>query len=416
MSRSTKHVAAIADQGFYSASNFALNILLARWLVDDQYGAFGTTYAIFLMLSLIHTALLTEPMLIFGSQHHRERIFNYYRSLLRFHGVLTGLFTLLAVVVWFSLRRTGHASMSDGALGIALSSWAVLLFYLYRKLCYVIDRIGAAAIAGAVYFVALTVLTLGLFRSGRLGVFEAYAAMGASALVATLVLHVLVWPRNGDLETPTLEKREILREHYGYGRWAFGTGLLIWFPANIYYLVLPYTGGLPANAAFKALMNFAMPMIQANMALAAVLLPGLARIPEPGRFRQHQKRFTAVVATACLAYWILIGSMAGTLFRLLYDGRYMEYSRLMWLVGLMPLVSWLALAERSAHKAINRPDVVFRATAVGAGVSGSLGLVLTYRYSVNGAVLAIILAYATMYLWLQRSSHLLNSERLLDAE
>ena len=150
-------------------------------------------------------------------------------------------------------------------------------------------------------------------------------------------------------------------------------------------------------------------MIQTNLALANVLLPGLAGIDDTTRFLRYRKLFVGTVGAGCVLYLVLVGSLSEPLIRLLYGGRYVEHARLLWLIGLIPLVSWLALAERSAHKAINRPDVVFRASVVGSIVAIGPGVFLTYRYGIIGAILSIIVAYAGMYLWLRRSRHLLRA-------
>src|ERR1700691_3728197 len=47
----TKGGLAILDQGLISGSNFLIGILLARWLMPEQYGAFALAFYVFLLLS-----------------------------------------------------------------------------------------------------------------------------------------------------------------------------------------------------------------------------------------------------------------------------------------------------------------------------------------------------------------------------
>src|SRR5438045_8021636 len=68
---------AIADQGLFAGSNFILNIVLARWLSPDEYGAFGVAFSIFLLVGTLHSSLLTEPMTVFAPGKFRERIEKY---------------------------------------------------------------------------------------------------------------------------------------------------------------------------------------------------------------------------------------------------------------------------------------------------------------------------------------------------
>jgi O-antigen/teichoic acid export membrane protein len=408
-----RHLFAIADQGLYSVSNFALQILLARWLPEESYGAFATTYAVFHLLTLVHTAVLTEPMLVFGSRRYRDRISGYHVVLIRFHAVVSLLLTALLLGVFQYLRSIGEGGLAEGALGIAIASGFILLFYIYRKICYVVNRVGSAAISGGVYLVVMLAGAFALNAGGRLTILSAYLLMGVGALIATLILHLLLGIGAKVPEQARPGMMEAFNEHWAYGRWAFGTAVLIWIPSKVYYLVLPYSGGLEANAAFRALMNLVMPITQANMALATVMLPSLARIQDRTLFERQLRTMTLAVTGGTVAYWMLIGLFGGTLIDLAYGGRYVEQAHYLWVMGGVPVVSWLALAERSALKAIERPDLVFWANVGSAALALSVGVYLTFEYEVIGAVSAMLMAYSVMFvvLRLQRGALLTSPMR-----
>src|SRR5690606_39123371 len=68
---------ALMDQALFSGANFLLNILLARFLEPAQYGAYAVVFTWFLLLGTLHTASLTEPILVYGSGKYANR-FNRY--------------------------------------------------------------------------------------------------------------------------------------------------------------------------------------------------------------------------------------------------------------------------------------------------------------------------------------------------
>ena len=72
----------LLDQGLFSGANFLVNILLARWLAPEEYGAFAVAYSIFLLLAAFHTAVLTEPMMIFGAGKYVDKFPKYLGILL----------------------------------------------------------------------------------------------------------------------------------------------------------------------------------------------------------------------------------------------------------------------------------------------------------------------------------------------
>src|SRR5271170_1290937 len=62
----TKGGLAILDQGLISGSNFLIGILLARWLMPAQYGAFALAFSVFLLLSYVYQSFLAEPQAVFS--------------------------------------------------------------------------------------------------------------------------------------------------------------------------------------------------------------------------------------------------------------------------------------------------------------------------------------------------------------
>jgi hypothetical protein len=89
---------AITDQGLFALSSALLNILLARWLLPLEYGAFVIAYSVFLFIGACHTSLFTEPMLVFGSDRYAASLPCYMRVLVRGHWMLTGMWSLLLIM------------------------------------------------------------------------------------------------------------------------------------------------------------------------------------------------------------------------------------------------------------------------------------------------------------------------------
>ena len=114
---------AILDQGLFAGTNFLINIFLARWLEPAQYGAFATAYSIFLLLGTFHTAILTEPMLVFGSGKYSRRFHEYLGFLLYGHAGLTlPVGMLLAGVGWICIR-SGSIELGQAFLGLSIRSF-----------------------------------------------------------------------------------------------------------------------------------------------------------------------------------------------------------------------------------------------------------------------------------------------------
>ena len=89
------------DQGLFALTNFIVNVLLARWLSQSDYGAFAVAFSVLLLMGTIHTAVLTEPMLVLGPSRFKARTAAYIRRLVPIHFALSsgmGVVILLGVL------------------------------------------------------------------------------------------------------------------------------------------------------------------------------------------------------------------------------------------------------------------------------------------------------------------------------
>jgi O-antigen/teichoic acid export membrane protein len=386
---------AIIDQGLFSVSNFVVGVLLARWLSPEQYGAFTLAYSLFLLFGMVHTALLTEPMLVFGSSKHADNFFGYLRVLKRGHWSLTTVGTLLFAVSSLGLWLFGSADLAKSFFGIALASPFILLTWLARRACFACLRPKWAAIGGAVHFTLMLLGTILLSVLGALSPLSALLMLGVCSFIAAswLLRRLSSSANHGDRNG---SEEAILRDHWNYGRWAVSSSVLSWAAGNVHMLILPLNGGLGAAAAVKALLNIVLPMLQANVALAALLLPALARL-------RGQSRFPIVVIGAIAAfgggpilYWIFLGLFAEKLIHFLYGGQYVEYAHLLWFVGILPVIAGIAAVLSNTLRALERPDQVFWAYFGSAIVAVSLGPLAILHWGIRGAIFGQISSMLAM--------------------
>src|SRR5580658_3342800 len=89
---------AILDQGLTSCSSLVLNLLLARWLPAETYGAFAVAFAGFLFVSGFHNVLLLEPMSVIGPARYGGQLSDYFRSNLSVHAALVEPLSVLVIL------------------------------------------------------------------------------------------------------------------------------------------------------------------------------------------------------------------------------------------------------------------------------------------------------------------------------
>lgn len=206
---------AILDQGAFAASNFLLNILLARWLTPQEYGAFAVTFSAFLFLAALHFSLLIEPMLIFGAGRHRTVFRRYLQVLLAGHGAVSIAMAAVLGGVGLVAWRLDEGALAGSFLALALAGPFILFQWLMRRSCCARLNPRPSALAGVGYLVAVVGGAIVLFRADQLTAVLAIALMGVASLAAgafTALTH-----RGVDEEAPAAGfARSVLREHWRY--------------------------------------------------------------------------------------------------------------------------------------------------------------------------------------------------------
>ena len=389
---------AVVDQGLFASSNFVLNLLLARWLAPAEYGAFALAFAVFLLLSGLHFAFLSDPMLVFGASRFASAPQDYLRTLLRGHWAFTGVQSLLLAALGGVLLLAGAGRAGRAFVAIAAASPFVLLGWLLRRACYVRLETSWAAVGGALYAAIMVPGVYLVYRAGSLGVGSALAVTGAASLVASawLALHLGVRLDGGGGTAASaragqggeVERAAVRRAHWEYGRWAAGSSALLWTTWGVSTLVVPAWGGLAAAGTLKALANTILPISHAQASVAAVLVPALVEARRTGSFGRVLRRAVALFALACAAYWLALGALHRPLVHALYGGRYDASSHLLWIFGAIPLAGGLGDVLGSAVRALERPDVLFRAHLVAAALALTVGVWCVAAWGVAGAALA----------------------------
>jgi O-antigen/teichoic acid export membrane protein len=400
---------AILDQGLISGSNFIISILLARWLMPDQYGAYAVAFGIYVMLSLVYQSLVLEPMGVFGGSVFRSNLRGYLRSLLSIHVAFSVTICAALVVAWAVARHLSPGSAVAGALaGVAVASPCLMLFSLARRTFYV-ELSPSAAAAGA--FIYSTLVLAGLYlvyKHALLSPFVAFLLIALGALVTgTVLMLALRFRLSGSGPAPAF--RAAWGRHWRYGRWALAGCIAGWLPSYIYYPLLSSFTGMAQSGQLKALMNLTMPFEQTKGALLMLALPYAARVmAEDGKAgaRLLGSRLTWLSMFGAVLYWAIVIPLHKPLFHFLYSGRYLEVAYLLPALALGQIFWSATFGPSIALRAMESPASVFVALAFATLVSLVVGVPATWAFGLKGAIwgsnLADILSFIALYVVLQR--------------
>ncbi len=382
---------ALLDQAVFALSNFGINIVLARRLPPHDYGAFTLAYSVFLLLGTIHSALLIEPMLVFGSGKYRETLSGYFAVLLQGHWVLTAGTSLTLAAGGIGLNFIGQQSVGVVLIALAIANPFILLLWLIRRSCCIRSDLRLAASGGIFYSVVLVAGCYALIRVGWFSSFSVFVLMGAASLIGAL------WIKSGlpsgSSRAASGLRRDIAAHHWAFGRWAVGTGVLGALMLNLYYIVIPARHGLESTATLKALMNLNLPVLHSTVALSVTAIPLLVKLRGTSRFGGAVRTLLALFSAGGLLYWLALGISHQHVVRWLYGQRYAGESHLLWLVGAVSVACALLSVLEAALRSLERSDEVFRAYLLGCLSTGGLGIPLTLAWGPAGAIAGLLGSY-----------------------
>jgi O-antigen/teichoic acid export membrane protein len=393
---------AILDQGLFATANFILNILLARLLTQSGYGYFSIAYAVLLLSGTVHTAFLTEPMLVFGPGRYRGHFRAYLRVLVRWHWKLTGVMALSSVAAGAAFLLAGfEPGLAWSLIAMGIATAPVLLQWLFRRSCYVVLRPRFAVEAGVVYLVAVVAGLLAVHHVGVLGPVAAFVLLAVASLLSSAWIHRQISESPTDPRGTGPSTGEMSSAHLDYGRWAAGTAVLSWVPGNIYYLLLPVVSSVNDVAGLRALMNLIMPVLHLIAAVGLLLLPALVGQARSGeRLGGIVRKMSALFTLTALLYALFLMLAGDWLLAFLYDGKYDSYGDLVAPLALLPVAAGFIAVFGGALRACERPDLVFRVYGVTLLLTLTAGFGLVLLLGIRGSVGGLLLSSGTTALLL----------------
>lgn len=398
----TKGGLAIVDQGLISGSNFLIGILLARWLMPEQYGAFALAFSVFLLLSYVYQSFLAEPQAVFSGSAYRGSLRGYLKTLLGIHLILTCFGVVLLGGAAAIAAVLGKGNGLPGALaGVAIASPCILFFWLMRRSFYMNMAPGRAAVGAFLYFVVVTGGLFVAYKKALISPFSAYLLMAIGALgTGFYLLSQINKVLPPDTATPPT-RREAWRKHWEYGRWALAVSVVTWIPYYMYYPLVSAFSGMAEAGQLRALMNLSLPMEQSYTALSILFLPYAARVCRERGISSAGPlvlKITTLFVAGAVGYWAILIPLKVPVFHLLYGGKYMEVAHFIPYVALGTTMWAAAFGPAILLRAVESPDSIFYARCVASALSLLVGVPATRAFGLWGVVCSIIIANLSAFL------------------
>ena len=336
-SASSKAGLAVLGQALFAGSHFCGNIFLARWLSAAEYGAFALAFACFLLFSMLYSACIYEPMIVFGSSRYANSFQGYLGLLVRSNLAMLAAVSVSMLAVSFLLGLVVFGQRS--ACICRPCCWRPLLSAdlarARRFLRSTTTLAGAAAGRELFYFSILIGVLFLLQRRNQLSPVTAFLGMGLAGLVSAAFLLIRLgfhWRAYSD----GLTLRAVTEDHWRYGKWAMASAVVAWFPDNIYYARSSRDLWARGERGSAGVNQFDQSRSAHPSRAICCSDPNLSPPPRPTRDcwdDSNDESFTRLVVPTSMAYTVGSCWFRAALFQLFYKGKYREYSGLPMLLG-----------------------------------------------------------------------------------
>jgi O-antigen/teichoic acid export membrane protein len=358
-----------------------------------MYGVYSATYSIFLLISTIQTAIIAEPMSIYGVEKYKNIIVYYLNYLLRMQWFGSFILTFLLILISLFIR---DRSISENLLMMALTMPFILFFWYLRRAFYLEAKSGLAMTGSIIYFLTLLALIFILRSTNHFSSIMAYLTMAISSLFASIF--TIKWlgvkffgdnPRTPDLKT------DIVRiELWDMGKWLMFAYLASWFTTLSYpFLITVYINPQFAGI-FRSIQNIFLPFQQLLAALTLLLLPWLSKQKEKMGDRYLfivTRRIAFGVSLGATFYCIFIVLFRDEIMKFLYaNDLYTSSSGLLLYAAAVTIIGAIHLIFGLALRVIRKTNIILWSKGVSALFGLLVGIPVIWRYQINGVLFLFI--------------------------
>jgi len=388
----------LVDPATTVSAGLLVNLLLARWLPAQQYGAFALVFALFLFLAGIHNALVLEPMSVNGPANYPRNLADYFEAQIWAHLALTAALATPLLLAAAVLALFGYGGALPGALlGAGLALPFILLFWLARRMCHILERPVSAMSASACSLALLLCGLLALQVTHKITPFLVFLFLGFSSLCAALLIFHKLQIGLDETRPCSVSWLSAAVENWRYGRWQLGGAVCFASLGQTAMLLAPILIGLAAAGKLLAMQIPALLMLQCGAAAVMLLLPSFARESLTGgskRLRQLAHCVSLSLAGAALLFAALLYFAAAPVERLLFGGKFADDAWLIPLFMLIPLSAGLASGYSMALRAMQRPHFDLLANRIGAAVSVQTAFLFIPLWGLAGAAISMASGFA----------------------
>jgi O-antigen/teichoic acid export membrane protein len=378
------------DQSVVSGVAFLTTVLIGRWCGTEELGVYSLGFTAVVVMTNAQAALVTAPYT------------NQWRARARadqtaFAGGALIQQVVLSLGMSAALGLTGillwllgfHGRINAILLVVAAVAPMLLLREFSRRFAFSHLRMGTACLIDCVVSVAQVSGLFLIFLGGQLSANSAYVALGLSALIGGGLGQILLrrlFTIRFDLLIPSF------REHWSFGRWVLASSMLATLQAYVVHWLLAFMMGTAQTGVYSACLTSVLVLNPLLLGVGNVLGPMAARAFASGglsRLRALVWKVSSSLIPVLGIYAAMVCLFGDRVIAFLYaSSEYYGQGHLLTVFALTIFSVALDLPVDSGLRAMNRPDIGFRASLISTLLVVIASSLLIPKYGMLGGAYA----------------------------
>lgn len=382
------------DQALFAGTNFILSIFLARWLPQEEYGAFSTVYSVFLLFGAIHTAVLGEPLMVYGVKKQGNEFQRYCTILLIIQIFINSFFSAI-IFLYLKVNFRSDPLIAENYLGLAIGLPFILSQWFSRRIFYAQLKPEFAALGSAIYLVLMGGFFLVVRNYGFLSPVSIWLILGLSGFIVSILSLLIVKPC---FQINIKEDiQNTIQEVKSYCGWNLVSTAIYWFSGQIIIVLVPVILDLTASANISAALNFYRPLNPVIQSITIIMLPSLSKELSDNKKRWHLNKgifsIMILLIIGILVYGCIATVFSTQLELLIYGGKYTGLKPLIFLFTLSYSGSTVVSMITIFLKAIGNVKSTVKIWTLSSGLTICLLLPFSKLFGQEGAVLTLVISY-----------------------
>ena len=389
---SGQHVTALFDQAIVSGASFASTVIVARWTIPSQLGAYSIGISLLVAALTIQEALISLPYMI---QRHDAAEAPEERAggALIQSGVLSALAVLVLAATSVGLRVGGmDPELSTMALALAATAPFALLREFARRFAFAHLQLGQATVVDGVTAMIQLSALYWIGQSGWMSGATACLALGAGCAPAAVMWVYL--SRRQIVFRPSRLGAMIARS-WALGKWLLGSQIALLVQGYAANWLLAFFGGATKTGIYAASMSVVSVANPLILGLSNILMPrAVAALNEGGCSKLWRQSVgdAVLLGLAMSAFCLVIMMVGESVMVMLFHGAAFEgRQQLLTMLALALLASGLGMPASNALASMERTRETFWVISSAAIVTVLFVWPLTMAWGLVGAAYGFML-------------------------